>query len=137
MVFLADILICNFALFQLVLQRYFLQLIGHLEYFLWSNILHCKCYIHNLDETVGDYLSEYLTHVDTAIAEVTIRDLLTMSGGFDWNELTDPDWVYWNNWVTSDDHFIHALQVPIIHEPGQQWMNTISLIMNEVFDSVM
>ena len=75
-------------------------------------------YINNLDETVGDYLSEYLSPEDTSIAKVTIRDLLTMTGGFDWDELTDPTWEYWNNWVMSDDRFIYALHVPLIHEPG-------------------
>ena len=75
-------------------------------------------YINSVDETVGDYLSEYLTPEDSILARITIRELLTMSGGFDWNELTDPDWIYWNNWVRSDDHFLYALQVPIIHEPG-------------------
>jgi CubicO group peptidase (beta-lactamase class C family) len=75
-------------------------------------------YIAHLDETVGDYLADYLIPDDSVVAGVTIRELLTMSGGFDWNELSDPDWVYWNNWVRSDDHFMYALQVPIIHEPG-------------------
>jgi len=75
-------------------------------------------YINNIDETIGDYLYEYLTPEDSILASITIRELLTMSGGFDWNELTDPDWIYWNNWVRSDDHFLHALHIPIIHEPG-------------------
>jgi CubicO group peptidase (beta-lactamase class C family) len=75
-------------------------------------------YISSVDETVSDYLSEYLTPEDSILARVSIRELLTMTGGFDWNELTDPDWIYWNNWVRSDDHFLYALQVPIIHEPG-------------------
>ncbi len=77
-----------------------------------------KGYINNIDETVGDYLYEYLTPEDSILASITIRELLTMSGGFDWNELTDPDWIYWNNWIQSDDHFLHALHIPIIHEPG-------------------
>lgn len=77
-----------------------------------------KGYINNIDETVGDYLAEYLTEEDSVVARLTIRELLTMTGGFDWNELTDPDWKYWNNWVRSEDHFIYALHVPIIHMPG-------------------
>jgi len=75
-------------------------------------------YINSINETVGDYLGEYLSAEDSIVAGLTIRELLTMTGGFDWNELTDPDWIYWNNWVRSEDHFIHALHVPIIHEPG-------------------
>jgi len=78
-------------------------------------------HIKSIDETVGDYLSDYLTPEDTLIASVSIRELLTMTGGFDWNELTDPDWIYWNSWVRSEDHFIHALHIPIIHEPGTQF----------------
>ena len=75
-------------------------------------------YINNIDESVGNYLYEYLTPEDSILASITIMELLTMSGGYDWNELTDPDWIYWNNWVRSDDHFLHALHIPIIHEPG-------------------
>lgn len=75
-------------------------------------------YINSVEETVGDYLSEYLTPADSVLAGISIRELLTMTGGFDWNELTDPQWVYWNNWVRSDDHFLYSLQVPVIHEPG-------------------
>jgi CubicO group peptidase (beta-lactamase class C family) len=75
-------------------------------------------YINSVEETVGDYLSEYLTPADSVLAAISIRELLTMTGGFDWNELTDPQWVYWNNWVRSDDHFLYALHVPVIHEPG-------------------
>jgi len=78
-------------------------------------------HINSIDETVGDYLSEYLGPEDSLVSKVTIRQLLTMTGGFDWNELTDPDWIYWNNWVRSEDHFIYALKVPIIHEPGTQF----------------
>lgn len=75
-------------------------------------------HINSIDETVGDYLSDYLTPEDTLVASVSIRQLLSMTGGFDWNELTDPEWIYWNNWVRSEDHFIYALHVPIIHTPG-------------------
>lgn len=78
-------------------------------------------YISSLDETVGDYLSEYLAPEDSIVAGVTIRQLLTMTGGFSWNELTDPEWTYWNDWMRSDDHFIYALHVPIIHKPGTQF----------------
>jgi len=77
--------------------------------------------ISSVDETVGDYLSEYLSPEDSILSRITIRELLTMTGGFDWNELTDPEWVYWNNWIRSDDHFLHALHIPIIHEPGTQF----------------
>lgn len=80
-----------------------------------------KGYITSLDERVEDYLSEYLSEEDSVVASLTIRQLLTMSGGFSWNELTDPEWIYWNDWVRSDDHFMYALHVPIIHEPGTQF----------------
>lgn len=75
-------------------------------------------FINSVDETVADYLSEFLNPEDSILAGITIKNLLTMTGGFDWNELTDPEWIYWNSWVRSEDHFIHALHVPIIHQPG-------------------
>ena len=78
-------------------------------------------HIQSVDETVGDYLADYLMPEDSVLSKVTIGELLSMTGGFDWNELTDPDWIYWNNWIRSEDHFLYALQVPIIHDPGTQF----------------
>ena len=40
-------------------------------------------YIHSIDDPVSEYIPEY---VKGKQADVTIRDLLTMSGGMDWDE---------------------------------------------------
>jgi len=92
-------------------------------------------YIKSVDETVGDYLSEFLSPEDSILARIKVRELLTMTGGFEWNELTDPEWIYWNNWVRSDDHFLYALQVPIIHEPGTHftYCTTACQILSGIF----
>ena len=79
-------------------------------------------YVGDLNATVGDYLSEFLSPSDTLVAKVTIKNLLTMTGGFEWEELLNYD--DYNDWVLSDAHFIYALQVPIIHPPGTHFTYT-------------
>jgi len=81
-----------------------------------------KGLITNLDATVDDYLSEYLRPEDTLIAKVTIRQLLTMTGGFDWFELGI--WDQYNEWAQANDHLTYALQVPIIDTPGSVFAYT-------------
>ncbi len=78
-----------------------------------------KGYFSNTNETIGDYLSEYLEPTDTAIAKISIENLLSMTGGFEWEELKNYD--DFNDWVLSDDHFLYALQVPLSHSPGEKF----------------
>lgn len=79
-------------------------------------------YIEDLNATVGDYLSEYITQTDTSIAQITIQNLLTMTGGFDWEELMDYE--NYNNWANAEDHLSYALQIPVIHLPGEYFTYT-------------
>jgi len=78
--------------------------------------------INDLNATVGDYLSEYLTASDSLVANVTIKNLLTMTAGFEWEELSD--YSDFNSWVQSDDHLIYALQVPLIYSPSTHFTYT-------------
>ncbi len=78
--------------------------------------------ITDLDATVKDYLSDYLRPVDTLVAKLTIRHLLSMTGGFEWFELGTYD--QYNAWARSEDHLIYALQVPIIDSPGSVFTYT-------------
>jgi CubicO group peptidase (beta-lactamase class C family) len=78
--------------------------------------------ITDLNVTVKDYLSDYLRPEDTLVAKLTIRHLLSMTGGFDWFELGTYD--LYNDWALSEDHLTYALQVPIIDSPGSVFTYT-------------
>jgi len=78
--------------------------------------------IEDLDATIGNYLTEYLVPEDSVVSGVSIRNLLTMSGGFEWEELSD--YTDFNDWVLSDDHLVYALQVPIVDTPGTKFTYT-------------
>jgi len=78
-----------------------------------------KGLIRSLDLTVRDFLNEYVDSMSAVTGSITIRDLLTMSGGFSWEELrTSYDF---NLWVYSMDHVVHVLQLPIANTPGTQF----------------
>lgn len=79
-------------------------------------------FIAGLDATVKDFLSDYLRPEDTLVAKVTIRQLLSMTGGIDWFELGTYD--LYNDWAMSDDQLTYALQVPIIDIPGSVFTYT-------------
>lgn len=62
------------------------------------------------DDPVGSLLPE----ADAAHGKVTVRDLLTMTGGFRWNGLRDYD-------IAMPDRIRDALTVDFAHEPGTFW----------------
>ena len=72
-------------------------------------------FINSLDETLGDYLSSKFEFSDSGQAAITIRQLLTMAGGFQWDELTGNSY---NTWITSGDHIRHILNQPLVNSPG-------------------
>ena len=77
-------------------------------------------YIESLDQKVGEFLPEYFATVDDSRKkEITLRDLLTMRSGFDWDDnitaLPGDDWVQ------------SALAVPLVTHPGSTFnYSTIS-----------
>ena len=75
--------------------------------------------IRSLDLTVKDLLGEYVDSMSAATGSITIRNLLTMSGGFQWEELrTTYDFALWSN---SNDKVAHVLKLPIANPPGTQF----------------
>lgn len=70
-----------------------------------------------LDDSIAGYLGP--PHVlDGADAAVRLRHLLTMTSGFQWNELTGPDY---NQWLSSADRVQYLLNRPHVFEPGSQF----------------
>lgn len=72
--------------------------------------------ITNLETTVADFLASYTDTLNPVTGSITIRDLLTMSGGFEWDEYTNFN--QYNQWVASQDHVKFVLDLPIQNQPG-------------------
>src|SRR5579862_722427 len=67
-----------------------------------------------LDTTIGSYLgSPYV--LDSGDASVTVRELLTMSSGYEWNEWTGNDY---NLWIESSNHVQYLLDRPQTTPPA-------------------
>ena len=75
-------------------------------------------YLTDLDQKIQDYFPEY---VDLALElkkqDITIRHLLQMKAGFNFNDSADEwyDYAYSSNWVN------YALSLPLTHDPGENW----------------
>lgn len=76
-----------------------------------------------LDATVGDYLSAPYT-LDEGDRAVTLRQLLTMTSGYQWNEDTGDDY---NLWIESSDHVQFLLDRPQVGPPGPFTYNSAAV----------
>jgi CubicO group peptidase (beta-lactamase class C family) len=72
--------------------------------------------IRSLDATVNDYLSDSYDAIPSPAGSITIRNLLTMSGGFQWEELQNFSSL--DSWFYATDHVQHVLQLPVVNTPG-------------------
>jgi CubicO group peptidase (beta-lactamase class C family) len=68
-----------------------------------------------LDATLGATLGPEAPS-DPAKAAITVRQLLSMSGGFQWNELGNVN--EYNDWVSSPDPVQYVLARPLVDAPG-------------------
>jgi CubicO group peptidase (beta-lactamase class C family) len=66
-----------------------------------------------IDAPIDGYLSRYA--LDDADRGITIRHLLTMTSGFEWNEDTAGDY---NLWIVSDDRVQYLFDRPHVSPPG-------------------
>lgn len=74
-------------------------------------------YIGSLDDSVLSYLPDFES-TSSGVADITIRDLLTMSAGLRWdeNDLNSMYTFFVSRRITS-----RILNLPVDHEPGQQF----------------
>jgi CubicO group peptidase (beta-lactamase class C family) len=72
-----------------------------------------RAFIADIDAPMVDYLPYRLLPVSTGKEGITIRHLLTMTSGIQWNETVD-----WFAWSISNDHAGFILQRPLAHSPG-------------------
>ena len=74
-------------------------------------------FISNVNQPIGTYLGVVVE--DTLEAEkrqITIQQLLTMTGGFEWQETGGPEY---NSWIRSPDQINYVLDKPLVATPGQ------------------
>ena len=69
------------------------------------------------DQKIGDYLRPLVGTIDSAKANITIRNVLTMSTGLSGNDL--PDVTEYNNWYNAPNQLQYTLNKPLIQQPGQ------------------
>lgn len=81
--------------------------------------------IGSLRDPLHEYLPEYSALFDEAKKGITIEHLLTMSAGFDWNELetyyADPENCDAHAANASGDFIEFVLERPIVSDPGARW----------------
>lgn len=79
-----------------------------------AGIAHQRGLLPNLDTTIAAYLgADY--RLDATDSAVTVRDLLTMSSGYGWNETS----AEYNRWISSPgDHVQFVLDLPAAAPPG-------------------
>ena len=79
--------------------------------------------IHSIDDKIFDYFPSYSSYSIGDRAKITIKDLLTMSAGFEWNENT-PYIDTLNseiNMSVKPDIIEFILSRPMVHPPGSLW----------------
>ncbi|UCH96543.1 MAG: serine hydrolase, partial [Candidatus Aminicenantes bacterium] len=83
-----------------------------------------KNLIKNIDELVTKYLVEWLgPEHEQEKRRMTIRHLLTMSSGLEWNEQDYYSGGHNDAYIMGNtyDHLAYVLAKPSIHEPGTEW----------------
>jgi CubicO group peptidase (beta-lactamase class C family) len=77
-----------------------------------------KGFIKSIDQNIGEYLIPIIPTIDSIKSRITIRDLLTMSAGFGWNELSGNDY---SNWINSSNQLEYVLNRNLIFQPGHSF----------------
>ena len=93
-----------------------------------------------LDTPMLNYFTEYpdIQNMDTWKESITIRHLLSMSAGFDWNELSVPysdSTNIFRLWEQADDEIQFVLDRPMVTQPGTQvnYNSGISQLLSIIF----
>ena len=72
--------------------------------------------IRGRSQPLGELFHPPLPALDPEAAAITVGDLLTMTGGFEWNEGSSV--TEYNNWVLAPDQIDYLLARPIVSPPG-------------------
>jgi CubicO group peptidase (beta-lactamase class C family) len=71
------------------------------------------------DQTIGAYVQPLVGSLDSAKANITISNLLSMSAGLSGNELANPS--EYNNWVSAPDQVAYTLNTSMVRTPGSMF----------------
>ncbi|GMQ80598.1 MAG: serine hydrolase [Rhodothermia bacterium] len=74
-----------------------------------------KGHITDLDESIGNALASRVEILPEYVDNITIRDLLTMSGGWAWDEGAGNSYT---EWIGSENHIQYVLDLPRLPSPG-------------------
>ena len=74
-------------------------------------------FIKSVDQPIGDFLNPIVDNLDPVKSQITLRQLLTMSGGFEWAKFGD--WSEYSRWSAAPDQIAYVLNQRLIHAPGQ------------------
>ncbi len=76
-----------------------------------------KGFIPSEDQKIGDYIRPLVGTLDSGKANITIRNVLTMSSGLSGNDL--PDVTEYNNWYNAPNQLQYTLNKLLVQQPGQ------------------
>ncbi len=76
-----------------------------------------KGFIQSIDQPIGDFIKPLVENLSTEKANIKILHLLTMSSGFEWEELISVSG--YNNWVTSANQVQYLVDKPLTSQPGE------------------
>lgn len=74
-------------------------------------------FIESTDQTLIEFIDPLGYMLDEDKLNITIKDMLTMSSGFRWNEFTDVS--EFNNWVTANDQIEYVISRTLEDTPGE------------------
>jgi CubicO group peptidase (beta-lactamase class C family) len=74
--------------------------------------------IENIDVRLVDVLQSVPYAYDEAKGTITLEHLLTMSSGFEWNEMGGNEY---SLWMSSSNKITYVIDKPLIYDPGQQF----------------
>jgi CubicO group peptidase (beta-lactamase class C family) len=78
-----------------------------------------KGFITSVNETIDSYIRPLVNDLDSAKAQITIKQLLTMSCGLEWSEIPGPS--EFLQWYYSPDKLLYILNKPFISTPGESF----------------
>ncbi len=112
-----------------------------------------KGFINSVEDPIFDYLPEYAHLLDADKERIRIKHLLTMTAGFEWNEMTAVGYTAECDCYVEDsqDYVGYTLAKPIVTPPGSNWYynsglpqilgrliyNTTGMYADEFADSVL
>ena len=75
-----------------------------------------KGFIQSVNQTISDFLNAEVDSVNAALGQVTIHQLLTMTSGQDWHELTGAS--EFGDFVSAPHQIEYVINKPVINTPG-------------------